>query len=204
MSMEKTRFFDTQATEAWARAEYADQKTDKLRKVMNSAGVLPGVNVFEPGCGTGRLTQLLSHQIGPEGGVVALDMSRGMLEVSRDRLKGAENVSLIMDTIENTNLAPDYFDAVICHNVFHHFNDKIAMLRKTAEILKPQGQFLIYHFLEFSEINNPARKVHDIVCQDLMPPLEQMQSMLRLSGMKMTYYSNDDDGFILRATLADL
>lgn len=202
MSIDKTRFFDTQATETWARAEYTDQETEKLRQVMSAAGVLPGMNVFEPGCGTGRLTQLMSHQIGPEGGVVALDMSRAMLEVSRNRLKGAENVSLIMDTMENTNLVPDYFDAVICHNVFHHFSNKIAMLRKTAEILKPQGQFLIHHFLELSEINNPARKIHDIVYQDLMPSLEQMQSMLSLSGMKMTYYSDSNDGFIVRAALA--
>jgi demethylmenaquinone methyltransferase/2-methoxy-6-polyprenyl-1,4-benzoquinol methylase len=169
---------------------------------MSAAGVLPGMNVFEPGCGTGRLTELMSHQIGPEGGVVALDMSRAMLEVSRNRLKGTENVSLLMDTMENTNLVPDYFDAVICHNVFHHFSNKIAMLRKTAEILKPQGQFLIHHFLELSEINNPARKVNDIVYQDLMPPLEQMQSMFSLSGMKMIYYSDSNDGFIVRAALA--
>jgi len=202
MSMDKTRFFDTQATETWARAEYTDQETEKLRQVMSAAGVLPGMNVFEPGCGTGRLTQLMSHQIGPEGGVVALDMSRAMLEVSRNRLKGAENVSLIMDTMENTNLVPDYFDAVICHNVFHHFSNKIAMLRKTVEILKPQGQFLIHHFLELSEINNPARKIHDIVYQDLMPSLEQMQSMFSLSGMRMTYYSDSNDGFIVRAALA--
>lgn len=202
MNKIKARFFDTQATEAWARAEYTNQEIEKLRQAMSVLGVFSGMKIFEPGCGTGRLTELLSHRIIPEGSVVALDISQAMLEASRDRLKGSKNVSLIMGTMENTNLAADNFDAVICHNVFHHFSDKVAMLRKTAKILKPQGQFLIHHFLGLSEINNPARKMHKMVYQDMMPSFEQMQYMFSLAEMRMTYYSDSDEGFIVRAVPA--
>lgn len=104
--------------------------------------------------------------------------------------------------MEDINFAPYHFDAVICHNVFHHFKNKLGILGKAAETLKPNGQFMIHHFLAFSEINNQARKIHDVVFQDLMPPLEQMQWMFSLSGLKITHYSNSDDGYIIRAVRA--
>ncbi len=92
MYLEKARFFDTQATEAWASAEYTSLETEKLQQALRYAGISSGMNIFEPGCGTGRLTRLLSDQIGSQGNLVALDMSQGMIENCRNRLIGANNV----------------------------------------------------------------------------------------------------------------
>ncbi len=199
MYLEKVRFFDTQATESWARTDYTFQEIENLQQTLVDAGISPGMNIFEPGCGTGRLTELLSRQIGPHGDLVALDMSQGMIEVCRDRLTSADNVRLTAGVMEDIDLPLHHFDAVICHNVFHHFADKLATLRKMAETIKPDGNFIIHHFLPFSEINNPARKTNAIVAQDLMPTVDQMQSMFSFSGLKMTNYSDGDDGYIVRA-----
>ena len=204
MSLPKTRFFDTQATEHWAQAAYTAHETEKLLQTIRTAQISLGANVFEPGCGTGRLTQLLSSNVGPQGRVVALDMSPGMLDVCRARLAGTQNVRLMPEAMEDAFLVPNYFDAVICHNVFHHFEDKIGMLQKAAATLKPNGRFVIHHFLKFSEINNPARKIHDTVRLDLMPHVEQLQNMCSVSGMRLDYGSDSDDGFIMCATRTPL
>lgn len=199
MIMEKAHFFDTQVAESWASGEYTSLETERLQKALCDAGISAGMKILEPGCGTGRLTHLMSHQVGPYGNILGLDMSPRMMETSRDRLKSVGNVRLSLGTMEGIDLVPHSFDAVIFHNVFHHFDDKLAVIEKTAKTIKPHGQFMIHHFLDFSQINNPDRKTHEIVAQDFMPSQEELLSMLTASGLKMTYYSDSDDGFIVRA-----
>ncbi len=199
MDIEKAHFFDTQATEAWASAEYTSQETEKLQQALRYAGISSGMNIFEPGCGTGRLTRLLSDQIGSQGNLVALDMSSGMIEVCRHRLIATNNVRLTLGAMEDINLVPGYFDAVVCHNVFHHFKDKPSILQKMGDTLKPGGKFVIHYFLPFSEINSRTGKIRDVIAEDVIPVWNQMLSMLSSAGFKVTRYSDSNDGYVLQA-----
>ncbi len=49
----------------------------------------PGESVLELGCGTGKALLELCHQVGEPGSVHALDLSRGMLQKSHNRLASA-------------------------------------------------------------------------------------------------------------------
>ncbi|MEW6352447.1 MAG: class I SAM-dependent methyltransferase [Thermodesulfobacteriota bacterium] len=193
MMLPKARFFDTQAPEEWARADYTVEETEKLARVLSAAGISTGMHVFEPGCGTGRLTRLLCSQTGPEGRVVALDLSLGMIEVCSRRMAGSGTAQCVLGSFEETPLAAGHFDAVVCHNVFHHFEDKPAVLGKAAGILRPYGRFVIHHFLEFSEINNPARRMHDAVRRDMMPSPDTLRTMFSLAGMRLEYCGDSWD-----------
>jgi len=49
----------------------------------------PGDTVVEMGCGSGANLSLLRGRVGPEGRVIALDMSPGVLSVAKDRVDRA-------------------------------------------------------------------------------------------------------------------
>jgi demethylmenaquinone methyltransferase/2-methoxy-6-polyprenyl-1,4-benzoquinol methylase len=48
-------------------------------------GIAPGERVLEPGCGAGRLTEILAERVGPDGGVMAFDASRAFMRLAAER-----------------------------------------------------------------------------------------------------------------------
>ena len=56
-----------------------------------------GDTVIEMGCGTGANLPYLRERVGPEGRVIGIDLTAGMLAVARERVdrRGWENVSLL-------------------------------------------------------------------------------------------------------------
>jgi demethylmenaquinone methyltransferase/2-methoxy-6-polyprenyl-1,4-benzoquinol methylase len=61
-------------------------KTYRLLAIKNLA-LLRGKLVIELGCGTGLNFPLLIEQIGPEGRLVGVDLTPGMLEIARERVE---------------------------------------------------------------------------------------------------------------------
>ena len=57
----------------------------------------PGDTVLEMGCGTGANLPYLRERVGPEGQVIGVDLTSGMLDVARERVerRGWANVSLV-------------------------------------------------------------------------------------------------------------
>jgi len=56
----KAAYFDASVKAPWAAAEYGPEEITKLDRLVAHIGPLRGLKVLEPGCGTGRLTEILS------------------------------------------------------------------------------------------------------------------------------------------------
>jgi len=75
--------------------------------------------VLDLGCGPGRHSILL----GKTGfQVVALDVSETALKTLEGRLKSAsiDNITLVKHEMRELPIVDNYFDGVVCTNVFHH------------------------------------------------------------------------------------
>ena len=154
MYTQKAVFFDDQSSADWARAEYTLEEMAKLERVFSHIGPLTGLNVLEPGCGTGRLTEIIADRIGPGGRITALDISPLMMAEARARNGNRPNVQLRQESIESWPEAPDTFDLVFCHQVFPHFENKEKVLAKLARMHKKSGRLIVFHFVGSSEIND--------------------------------------------------
>jgi ubiquinone/menaquinone biosynthesis C-methylase UbiE len=88
MNHERAAFFDSQVEAPWADTPYGQAENSKLERLFAQCGSLAGCAVLETGCGTGRLTELLSRQVGPIGFVHACDISRRMVQKAQERLMG--------------------------------------------------------------------------------------------------------------------
>lgn len=200
MNRVKAEFFDSQAAEHWAVSEYSVEEKRKIEGFVRVAGLRPGMRVLEPGCGTGRLTEILAHIVGPAGLVVAVDISSSMVDACRERLGTYSNIRIVHGAVEALSNGHERFDLVVCHNVYPHFDDKPEVTRKLVSMLAPSGKFVVFHFMNSDWINDLHHKVSPVVMHDLMPPAHEMELYFTAAGMKIDWFRDDDEGYLLIAT----
>ncbi|MDQ5838187.1 MAG: methyltransferase domain-containing protein [Acidobacteriota bacterium] len=116
---------------------------------MAVALALPaGSRILDVGCGSGWLSEYFAR-LGYE--VRGIDISPDLVEMSRERVArvpyGVDHETGLRCTfqvhdIERAPLA-EKFDAVICYDALHHFEDERAVVRNLAAMLPVGGQLFI-------------------------------------------------------------
>ena len=195
----KIAFFNDQSKAPWAADEYGPQEWEKLKRLKVELEPLSGKTILEPGCGTGRLTAILSKWVGPSGRVTALDISPKMTEHACRRLVGLGNVTILQTALEDLDHTPASFDVVLHHQVFPHYHDQVLALEITARIVKPGGLVIICHFINRDRINNDHRNAGTAVENDIMPDTDDMRRMFVSAGLSVKSVIDDDKGFFLSA-----
>ena len=198
---DKAAFFDDQVGKAWADKPYGFDENRKLFRLFTVTGPLNDLRLLEPGCGTGRLTEILAEKTGSRGRVVAMDISPRMVVSARRRLVRFANVDLRVGSLESMEDQIGLFDIVVCHQVFPHFSNREAALDAIARLLIPGGQLVISHFISFDEINDVHRKGGTIIENDLMPSPEIMRQWFRKRRLTIDHWDDGDDGYLLSARL---
>ena len=133
----KAEFFDSQVEEEWATVEYSREKLAKIDRMLYLARVKRGMKALEPGCGTGRLTRILGERVGLEGHEVAIDMSEKMIEACLRKTEWRPHFEIVCSAMEDYPLAWGEFAAVLCYQVFPHFDNKHGVLELFSKLLKP-------------------------------------------------------------------
>jgi demethylmenaquinone methyltransferase/2-methoxy-6-polyprenyl-1,4-benzoquinol methylase len=196
----RVAFFDVEADAPWAAAPYGADHAPKLERFFARTGPLAGRTLLEPGCGTGRLTEILARAVGEHGAVHACDISPRMCAAARERLGGLPQATVSLAAMERLPLAPASMDLVVCHQVFPHYEDKAAALAFVARVLRPGGALLVMHFRDRAAINDVHRKAGTVVEQDMLPDLEAMDALLTAAGLRREYFSDDATlGYLLHA-----
>jgi len=130
-----------------------------LRKyLLDWAGIKPGMKVLELGCGSGIFTFEggLADRVGPEGRVIALDPSPGMLARARRKPQAGEYnwVEFIQGRAEDLPFADATFDAVI-GSAFLHFTEHDMALREMRRVTRPGGIVASGHPLKYNFVAVP-------------------------------------------------
>ena len=107
---------------------------------LESAGIRAGMQVLDVGCGIGDVAFLVAERVGPQGRVIGVDMNPAMLDVARQRANaaGLTNVSFIQGDITQVAL-DDSFDAVVGRLFLMYIKDRVALLRRLSQRLRPGG-----------------------------------------------------------------
>ena len=200
MNRAKADYFDSQVNSDWASKEYDEDELGKIDHVLQLVGWTPHMRILEPGCGAGRFTQLLIERLDPPGYIVAADISPGMVQACLKRLLGRPNVTVKCAAVEELDLEDGWFDLVLCHQVFPHFDDKERALNKLAACLKHKGKLVVFHFINSEQINDLHRKTDPSVLNDSMPSPDTMRTMFQASGFTIDRLEDDDRGYLLIAT----
>ena len=110
------------------------------RRILQEAGIKPGMRVADLGCGVGMTTQLLAELVGPTGKVVGVDFSDAQLKQAQALLPdGHEHVEFVHASATATGLPPQSFDLVYSRFLLIHLVDPEGALKEMYSLLKPGG-----------------------------------------------------------------
>ena len=114
-------------------------------RLLRSAGIDAGVRVLDLGCGAGDVSMLAAELVGPAGFVVGIDRSQEVLDVARERTQeaGLRQVSFVRASVEEFSV-DEPFDLVIGRYILIHQLEPVALLRKAARLVRPEGA-LAFH-----------------------------------------------------------
>jgi len=145
------------AAPGWAKWEHVfsaalSGATDAL---IDMAGVRPGMRILDLACGAGSQTIQAARRVGPNGKVVASDISGAMLEhvrrnAAREGLENIETLECAADELDKTQ-AP--FDASMCRAGLMLFPSPSEALEAVRLVLKPRARFAALVFT--TPANNP-------------------------------------------------
>jgi ubiquinone/menaquinone biosynthesis C-methylase UbiE len=137
---------------AWLEAEtarryklFTEQTTmyQELSGLMvQLAGIEPGMQVLDLGCGTGITTLAVLAALGESGRVCAVDLSEPMLAVARERIQLAQVTFIQADAATIASLADQSVDCVVCNSVFWQFRHKPEVMAEMRRLLRPRGRFV--------------------------------------------------------------
>ena len=106
-------------------------------------GLGPGMRVLDVAAGTGDQTLLAAELVGPQGEVIATDLSPSMLQVAARRAAeaGLANISTQVVDAQELDFPDGTFDAAICRNGLMFIPDLSKALAKVHHALKPSAKF---------------------------------------------------------------
>jgi ubiquinone/menaquinone biosynthesis C-methylase UbiE len=151
--------------------------------------------LVEFGCGTAFYTEVLAPKADT---LVATDVSPGMLDLAKQRVKAA-NVTFQVEDCQRTSLPDDAFDAAFLSLVIH-FTDPVYTAAEMRRILRPGGTLIIANLdpqalKGVDRIRSLIRIVYQgVVGYRLKPPKgfgsqvlteEQLRDLLGRSGFRL-------------------
>ncbi|MDG3002388.1 methyltransferase domain-containing protein [Paludisphaera mucosa] len=107
-------------------------------------GAGPGRRVLDVGCGLGEDAAALAKLVAPDGAVVGVDGSRGMIEAARKRHGAVEGLSFEVADAAALPFDDASFDACRIDRVLQHIADPAPVIREMARVLRPGGSLVAY------------------------------------------------------------
>ena len=146
-------------------AAYESNSKEQVRfglDLIEKVNLKKGNKVLDIGCGTGRLTEVLSSLVGSEGQVVAIDPDIERIQIAKEK-HSVTNVQYIVGDADH--LPGDGYDVLFSNFVLHWVKDKEAVFQKAQAILNPGGRIALCASYQNVDQNIPFPP-GDIVSQE--------------------------------------
>jgi ubiquinone/menaquinone biosynthesis C-methylase UbiE len=118
------------------RVKAVDQE---LLAFLDHRGSLGAPSLLDIACGTGN--QLIANRPAvPDARMVGVDRSSEMLRQARRK---SRDIAWVRADAAALPFAALSFDFISCQFAFHHFQDKVGMLREAFRVLRPDGRYIL-------------------------------------------------------------
>lgn len=149
----------------WERSKYHTDYNAVLAhyKVISCLELARGTSLLDLACGDGMMTAIFSQHFAR---VVGVDASAAHIAEARKRVPQARFYESLIEEFE----IDDRFDAVFLLDILEHVVDPVAVLRKAASFLNPEG-VLIAHVPNAQAINRRLAVLMGTLksCDELSP-----------------------------------
>lgn len=120
---------------------------DIIDKILDGAGIGPGVDVLDVACGTGVLfPDYLERGV---ASLTAVDISPEMVKIARSKFP---QVDVYCGDVETVDFGKK-FDRIMVYNAFPHFPEPMQLIRTLSGMLKPGGMLTVAHGMSRAQID---------------------------------------------------
>ena len=121
---------------------------DVIAKILDGAGIVPGVSVLDVACGTGVLIpDYLARNV---GSVTGVDISPEMIRIAKSKFPEVTFFCADVETLEEIGK----FDRIMVYNAFPHFPDPEKLIRALSSHLNPGGSLTVAHGMSRAQIDH--------------------------------------------------
>lgn len=134
------------------------QEREYRNRLLDLAGIAPGDDVLDIGCGTGTLAVAAWHRCRPGGTVTGVDISEKMLAAARRKTgRAAARVTLLSADSADLPFDDGSFDVVVVTTVLHMLpEDRLKpSLEEASRVLRSGGRLLVVDYA-----GDPKRRRH--------------------------------------------
>lgn len=165
---------------------------DWARRVAEAAGIQTGQSVLDVACGTGILARTVAERVGPQGAVVGIDPSEGMLAVAQQKAPALEWRD---GRAEALPFEANRFDAVVSQFGLMFFADRWLAIQEMWRVLRPGGRLAVVvwdsveNFPGYAELADLLRRLYgDQVAEEFQAPFglgnpELLSALFRAAGV---------------------
>lgn len=152
------------------------------RGALRRVGLHPGMRILDVATGTGLLAREAARIVGPRGGVIGVDPSRGMLREAQ----AVPSARLVQGRAEALPFHDDLFNVLSMGFALRHVDDLEVTFREYWRVLKPGGRLLLL------EISRPApaimRYLLRVYLQRFLPMMARLCTRSEPAELLMKYY----------------
>ena len=193
MTKDEIAFFD-RISETWDSDEILSTPR-KVQVILSEIGIERGCRVLDLGTGTGVLIPFLAESVGPEGSVVAVDISSGMLDKAARKYSHLPNLNLVKRDFEEEHLE-GRFDLILLYCVYPHLHQPENTLKRLVrDNLKREGRIIVAFPTDENFINSihKERKAES----DMLPSAPRLASLFGEWGLDAGVVSCGPEEYIV-------
>ncbi len=134
----------TAAADAWQKGAETPLPMDPVtERLLVEARIGPGTRVLDLGSGAGNPALFIAERVGPEGSVLGLDLSPGMVEGTNERARrrGLTNAAFrLIEREVELGVPPASFDTATARCSLMYPPDPTAALSALRQAIRPGGR----------------------------------------------------------------
>lgn len=178
----KAAIWDKMA-EKYSRQPISNQKAYEMKLDLTREYFTPESEVLEFGCGTGSTALLHAPYVKH---IDAMDVSSEMIRIAREKrdAQGIDNVHFAVADMDNYQLEPARYDAVLGLNILHLLDDRHKVMQAVLCALKPGGHFI-------SSTMCLREKMPFILMEPLFPVMHAFGQWPRVQRMNVSRLRGD-------------
>lgn len=163
-------FHDPDVREFIGRFEVESREIFAHRQdIVKACQIEPGETIADIGAGTGLFTRMFSEAVGPEGRVIAVEISRKFIDHIEKTCNeaGQLNVQTVLCTADSTNLSPNSVDFAFICDTYHHFEFPRKTMASLFRAVRPGGRLVLVDFRRIEGKSSDCTLSHVRAGQDV-------------------------------------
>ena len=164
---------------------------ETLEKMMDIAGVKPGMVIGEIGAGGGPFTFRMAKRVGRNGKIYANDISQDAL--ANINKQGIQNIQTVLGEVDDPAFPVRNLDMVIMRSVFHDLENPLSMLENIKRYLKPGAPLVVIEQLPFEYLPIHVMTKEQLLCIFRQSSFKLAQIDASLPYQWIIFIGNEDE-----------